>query len=188
MRYEKGRKEATRRRIVDVAARRFRDEGISAVGVATLMADAGLTHGGFYAHFDSKEELVREAIASAAERSALALGHAGAEGGLEAIIRRYLSSQHRDRPGEGCALAPLAGEIARHPQPTRATLATGIEQMIDVLAPHVVAGDAAGRRAKAGAIVALLVGTLELARVEPDEERSKQRLEAGIAAALQLAG
>ncbi|MFK8252740.1 TetR/AcrR family transcriptional regulator [Ancylobacter terrae] len=188
MRYEKGRKETTRRRIVEIAARRFRDEGVDGVGVATLMAGAGLTHGGFYAHFDSKEELVRQAVDDALAASADNLAKVQAEGGVEAVIRHYLSPRHRDNPGAGCAIAALAPEIARHPEATRMVLAQGTERFAAVLAPHMGAVDADERRARANALVALIMGTLQLARVEPDAERSAAILESGIAAALRLLG
>src|SRR5215207_9759147 len=104
MRYEKGRKEQTRKRIVDVASARFRARGIEATGVAGLMADAGLTHGGFYAHFRSKDDLAREAIAEAHAQSRetwtkeVQAAKERGEDGLETIVRRYLRTAHRDRP------------------------------------------------------------------------------------------
>src|SRR4051794_20775044 len=108
MRYEKGRKDQTRKRVVDVAAAQFRAKGIEGTGVAGLMADAGLTHGGFYAHFKSKDDLVREALSAAHARSletwkteARAARESGGNG-IEAIVRRYLRAAHRDRPDLGC--------------------------------------------------------------------------------------
>src|SRR5438270_10081972 len=109
MRYAKGHKSATRQRIVEVASQRFRKEGVAAVGVTGLMSDAGLTRGGFYAHFASKEALFREAVTSALDRMRLELGRVAADGGgLEAILRTYLGSRYRDRPERGCAAALLA--------------------------------------------------------------------------------
>src|SRR2546423_1356238 len=121
MRYEKGHKDLTRARIVKTASRKFRKNGIEAVGIAGLMADAGLTHGGFYSHFDSKETLVREAVTRALDRSRDELTRiADADGGgIEKIIRTYLRPIHRDRPEHGCAAAALISELARHSQPTR---------------------------------------------------------------------
>ena len=104
MRYDKNHKADTHKRVVEAAARRFRKDGIEATGVVDLMADAGLTHGGFYAHFTSKETLVREALAAASERSREHFGRqiekARAEGiePIEAVIRSYLTPAHRAGP------------------------------------------------------------------------------------------
>ena len=115
-RYGKEHKQETRRRILDTAGRRFKTDGIDGSGVATLMADAGLTNGAFYAHFSSKEDLVANVVAdqlsAQADRfSELPPGRAG----LEAFLREYLSPQHRDDPGAGCPAAALLDEIGRCP-------------------------------------------------------------------------
>ena len=110
MRYEKGRKDATRRRITEVASERFRSGGIAASGVASIMSDAGLTNGAFYPHFQSKEELVRETVAAALEAQLDQLRDVLAAGGLEAAIAVYLSAEHRDNPATGCASAALPPE------------------------------------------------------------------------------
>src|ERR1700754_349801 len=99
MRYDKGHKDATRQRIVEVASRQFREQGVAAVGLAGIMTDAGLTNGAFYAHFDSKEDLVREVLASPGKRSEMWQAAAESGEGLESAIRRYLSANHRDNPG-----------------------------------------------------------------------------------------
>src|SRR5438128_752564 len=119
MRYEKGHREQTRKRVVNAASARFRAQGIEATGLASLMADAGLTHGGFYAHFRSKDDLVREAIVDAQARSretwmneVQAAKERGGDG-LEALVRWYLRAAHRDRPEAGCSVAALAPEVAR---------------------------------------------------------------------------
>src|SRR3954452_3104781 len=123
MRYEKGRKDETRRHILDVATARFRESGIAAVGLASIMSDAGLTNGAFYSHFSSKEELVREVLLDALtrreERHKTHLDNAVA---FETTIRDYLSPRHRDHAGTGCPTAALAAEIARHPKTTRECL------------------------------------------------------------------
>src|SRR5471032_858819 len=113
MRYAKGHKEATRKQIARIASGRFRRDGVEAVGVASLMADAGLTHGGFYSHFASKEALVREANADALGKSRAALARAAARDGVEGIIRVYMRPSHRDAPERGCAFAALTSDIAR---------------------------------------------------------------------------
>src|SRR5438552_14312118 len=115
-----------RERIVETAARLFRERGFEGIGVADLMKEAGLTHGGFYGHFSSKEDLVAEASARALMRS-LALFTSVAERGadpLSAIASAYLTSRHRDNPGEGCLLAALGSDVSR-PGPTVRRAVTG---------------------------------------------------------------
>src|SRR5215203_7258700 len=114
MRYGKERNQETRRRIIQTAGRRFKRDGIDGSGIATLMSDAGLTNGAFYAHFASKEDLVATTVADQlrAQRgsfSALAPGRAG----VEQYVREYLSVQHRDNRDDGCPSAALLDEIGR---------------------------------------------------------------------------
>jgi TetR/AcrR family transcriptional repressor of nem operon len=188
MRYEKGHKDETRRRILAAASKRFRKEGIAAVGLAGLMADAGLTHGGFYSHFAAKEDLVREALAFTLDISRAALAREAAErGGLPAIVRAYLAPRHRDRPEHGCAIAALAAEVARHPAPTRAALAQHIEALIDLIAAHLAEVDPPARRRTATAVFCAMMGALQLARVTLDPTSADEILESGVAAGLALA-
>lgn len=192
MRYDKNHKADTHRRVVEAAARRFRKDGIEATGVVDLMADAGLTHGGFYAHFSSKETLVREALAAASERSRDHLSRqiekARSEGvePIEAVIRSYLTAAHRDRPDRGCSVAALGSEIARRPRKTKDAFTEGLCKTLgvieDALPDH--AGD---RRKKAIAIFSAMIGALQLSRAIGDPEMSQAALDAGIKAALTLA-
>src|SRR5690349_2540146 len=194
MRYEKGRKDQTRKRVVDVASAQFRAKGIDGTGVAGLMADAGLTHGGFYAHFKSKDDLVREALAAVSERSlktwkaeAEAARESGGDG-LEAIIRRYLRTVHRDQPDRGCSVAALAPEVARNKPEIRAAMAEGAQDLVAVIAAELPSSMGPDRaRDVAYAIFALMIGTLQLARVIPDEALSDAVLRSGQDAALRLA-
>ncbi|EWY41456.1 TetR family transcriptional regulator [Skermanella stibiiresistens SB22] len=188
MRYEKGHKETTRRRILDVASGRFRRDGVDAVGLAGLMADAGLTHGGFYAHFKSKEDLIREAVTDALGQTTKAYGEKinDKDWDFETIVRHYLSPPHRDNPEKGCVAACLTAEIARHSDETRAAFSGRAGEMIDMLGSRLGPGDPLAIRRRATAIFALLVGTLQLARAEVDSGRSGEILESGIAAALEL--
>src|SRR5437764_2110428 len=119
MRYDKGHKEASRQRIMDVAGERFRCDGIAATGLAAIMSDAGMTNGAFYPHFQSKADLVRESVAAATDAQAETIRQTIAEGGLEMAIAGYLSPEHRDNPGQGCTLAALLPELARQPLETR---------------------------------------------------------------------
>ena len=118
MRYSKEHKQETHARIVKKASVRLREKGAHGIGVADLMKEAGLTHGGFYAHFDSREALVIEAFSYAMDRANRALaqgdrGDAAGRSGLTTIIERYLTPIHRDDPGHGCAVPALGAEIAR---------------------------------------------------------------------------
>jgi TetR/AcrR family transcriptional repressor of nem operon len=190
MRFEKGHKAATRQKIIETAAARFRKDGIAATGIAGLMAEAGLTHGGFYAHFSSKEELVREAMEAAAAASRARLERAGGRSpGLEAYIRAYLRPAHRDAPAQGCFIAALAAELARHEPETRAAVTEKIETLLARLAEQLPAEQSPETRfSTAIGIFGVLSGTLQLARAMVDETRSNQILQSGIAAALKLAG
>jgi TetR/AcrR family transcriptional regulator, transcriptional repressor for nem operon len=188
VRYGEGHKSATRKRIVNVAAKRFRKDGAEAVGVAGLMSDAGLTHGGFYAHFDAKEDLFRDAVAHALDQTLARLTKLAAAdaGGLEAIIRDYLAAWHVKCPERGCAAAALAPEIARHPRATRAAFEEKLEGFIDLIAGQVSGNDRQARRRCAIAIFGLMMGTLQLARAVADKKLSGQIRESGIRAALAL--
>src|SRR5688572_9839404 len=106
MRYGKEQKPATRQRIIEAAGRRFKQNGLDGSGIATLMADAGLTNGAFYAHFGSKEDLVAATVTEQLRAQRESFGRQAAEpGGLELIVRRYLSAEHRDNPEQGCPSA-----------------------------------------------------------------------------------
>lgn len=187
MRYARGHKDKTRERIVALAARRVRKEGIEAVGVAGLMAGLGLTHGGFYSHFSSKAALVDAALDRALERGRAALARAGARGGLAAMVRLYLSPLHRDMPEHGCPFVSLSGELARRPVTERAALGRHLDALIALLAEH-LPGPAETRHRRAACILAQMAGTLSLARLMTDDAASRAVLEDGIAAALALAG
>jgi len=194
MRYEKGHKDQTRKRVVNVAAARFRAKGIEATGLAGLMADAGLTHGGFYAHFKSKDDLVREAISEAHARNretwAEEVKAAKEQGkdGLETIVRRYLSTAHRDGPEAGCSVAALAQEVARDDPETRDVMARAADEIVAIIASELTSSlPEKTARETAYAIFGLLVGTLQLARVTTDKTLSEAILQSGQDAALRLA-
>jgi TetR/AcrR family transcriptional repressor of nem operon len=188
MRYEKGHKESTRQRILEIAAARFRRDGIEKVGVADVMGEAGLTVGGFYSHFSSKEELVREAVGSASSRSLVNFAKRVDEGGMEAWIRYYLSPAHRDNPERGCAAAALSSELARHPASSRESFCAHMEKLLGVVEGQLPATmTAAVRKQTAVGIFATLVGALQMARTVTCPDLSQQIMNAGIATALSLA-
>lgn len=188
MRYAPKHNEETHERILNAAARLFREHGIAAVGLAKIMAEADLTVGTFYTHFKSKEALVREAL-----HRSLAVRHEQLEkalraGDLESAIRAYLSPEHRDDPGAGCAAAALAAEVARHARPTRQTFVVNLEPTVDIMAQLLTTRRGKKvERGDAAALFGLLMGTLQLARATPDRAESGAILEAGVRAALRLA-
>ena len=128
----KSREEAaeTRRRIVRAAAQEFRGKGIVATGLADLMRAAGLTHGGFYKHFGSKDQLVAEACADAVREM---IGSMEAQPTVNAAVAGYLSAQHRDHPTSGCPLSAIGSELARTDASTRETVTAGFERLVDLL-------------------------------------------------------
>ena len=189
MRYAPEHNEATRERILEAASRLFREHGIAAVGLAKIMAEADLTVGTFYTHFKSKEALLREAILRSLRGRHEAIKQVVQRGDLELAVRAYLSPDHRDAPGSGCPVAALAPEVARHPRATRQAFTSHNEPTLDAIAALLSSQrDKEVGRADAAAFLGLLAGTLQLARATPDRTESDAILEAGIRAALRLAG
>jgi len=187
MRYEKGQKATTRRQILETASRCFRRDGVSAAGIAGIMSEAGLTNGAFYTHFESKEELVRDALVDALSGQQRRLEEDLRAGlNLEAIIRGYLSPDHLTAPQIGCPSAALLPEIARQPEATREAYEQGLSRYVALLAGQLENLDSAAAHRRATAIFALMVGTLEFARAIPDTAHAKKILEDGIDAALLL--
>lgn len=185
MRYEKGRKDASRRRIMEVASERFRSEGIAASGLASIMSDAGMTNGAFYPHFRSKADLVRESVSAAVDAQRDMMMEMIAEGGVDAVIAAYLSVEHRDSPGQGCTFAALLPELARQPLETRKVYAERLDafvrQLAAALPPHIE-----DREGVAISIYATLVGSLQIARAVEGTELSDRALAAGADAARAL--
>src|ERR1700724_785832 len=123
MGYSKAQKAKTHERIIKLASKRFREEGLAGIGIAELMKETGLTVGGFYKHFKSRDDLVAEAVGSALElwkRQVDAAASGGPPATYESLVDNYLSKAHRDHPGTGCPVAALAGDIARSDKRTRA--------------------------------------------------------------------
>lgn len=188
MRFEKGHKAATRRHIIDVASKRMRRNGISAAGIAGIMDEAGLTKGAFSPHFESKDALVREALANALDDQQHRLEEDQRRGlDLEGAIRRYLNRAHLDDPTGGCPSAALLPEIARQPLSTRKDYEKGLRSYVATLAALLPDADAAASRRRATAIFGLMVGTLQFARAVPNAAQAEQILEGGVEAALHLA-
>lgn len=186
MRVTREQAEATRAHIVDTAAKLFREKGYDGIGVADLMQAAGFTHGGFYKHFDSKEDLMAVACARALERSVDTWEKLVERGGnpLEAITTAYLSTRHRDHPGAGgaCMIAAGGPDIARLRPAMRKAVTSGVEKQIGILAGLLPGRTQAARRRKALAAYTGMLGALLLSRVVADEALSDEILEASAAA------
>jgi TetR/AcrR family transcriptional regulator, transcriptional repressor for nem operon len=187
MRYGKDQKQATRQRILEAAGRRFKQDGIDGAGVATLMSDAGLTNGAFYAHFTSKEDLVANVLADQlrAQRHSFD-ARTPDRAGLEAFIRSYLSPHHRDHCADGCPSAALLDEIARRPYATKQVFTDELMGVIDDIASRLDPTDAEAARTDALTIFGMMIGTLQLARALTDRELSDQLLAHGVETALKL--
>src|SRR5712672_4666504 len=188
MRYSKEHKQETHARIVRKASVRLREKGAHGIGVADLMKEAGMTHGGFYAHFNSREALVIEAFADAMDRGTerwRKLAEATPrEKRLATIVGSYLTPLHRDDPGNGCAIPTLGAEIARESLKTRRAFAAKLEQMIDMMADQIPDVPRKAARKQAAAALATMMGTLVLARVAGSGEFSEEILGAGREAVL----
>jgi TetR/AcrR family transcriptional repressor of nem operon len=172
MRKSKQEAAKTRERIVTVAAEEFREHGIVATGLAEVMSAAGLTHGGFYRHFDSKDELIKEASAAALGTilDGLAAATAGKRGrtGLKKVAAKYLSTEHRDHPREGCPLAALGSELARADAEIRDTATAGFLRLVDTLAEQFGQTHPSERRKKASVAAVTMIGALTMSRVVTD--------------------
>lgn len=186
MRYEKGRKDASRQKILDVASERFRTDGIAASGLAGIMKDAGLSNGAFYPHFPSKAALVQESVSAALQAQSIQIAGLLQSVGVAGMIDAYLSTQHRDDPRHGCASSALLPEIAREPGDTRALYTQGVMALVDQLATELPAG-MKDREGTAVVIYSTLIGALELARAVEGEELSQRILASAAAAAKALA-
>src|SRR6266568_9299413 len=138
-----------RDRIIQVAGRLFREKGFDGIGVADLMKGAGMTHGGFYGHFKSKDDLAAQACGRALARNAArwaAIVEEARGEPLAALVRHYLSAAHRDSPGKGCVLAALGPDAARQGRPIRQAFTQGLEAFIDILASLVSGRSRAAKR------------------------------------------
>jgi TetR/AcrR family transcriptional repressor of nem operon len=188
MRYSKEHKQETHARIVKKASVRLREKGAHGIGVADLMKEAGLTHGGFYAHFDSREALVIEAFGYAMDRAAEHWRNMAAdippEKRLSTIVDSYVSATHRDDPGRGCAVPTLGAEIARESAKTRKAFAAKLDQMIDLVADQIPDVPRKTARRLAMGTMATMMGALVMSRVAGSGELSDEILASGREAAL----
>jgi TetR/AcrR family transcriptional repressor of nem operon len=166
----------TRQQIVKVAASEFRLNGINATGVAPLMSKAGLTHGGFYKHFESKDQLVAEACAVALDglvdkfktASALASG----EEGFMSIVESYLSAEHKENIATGCPLAGMGSELVRADEITRQNASVGFGELVDIMARSMVSKHPEAARSQAVFAMAAMVGAVTMSRIIADPQAS----------------
>jgi TetR/AcrR family transcriptional repressor of nem operon len=169
----------THQRIVRTAAKRFQEKGLDGVAIADLMKELGLTVGGFYKHFDSRDDLVAESFRSAAgpwQKQLLAAESGGPPVTYQGLVDSYLTETHRDHPGNGCPISALACDIARGGKQIRSLLTKQIESEIELLAGSLPQDDGAAR-SKAILTVSALLGAVELARAVTDGALSREVLE-----------
>ena len=170
-----------RDRVLEVAARLFRERGFDGIGVADLMKSAGLTHGGFYGQFGSKEALMTEACSRSFE-SALqtwtTVGERASGNPLAAVMQGYLSHKHRDNPGTGCVIAALGAEVSRQGSGLRRTVTDGTRTMLDLFTSFAPGRTKAAKRERAIVAYASMVGAVILARAVDDAALSDEILQA----------
>ena len=177
MRYDAEHKEKTRRTVLREAAKAIRAEGPDRVSVAQVMAAAGLTVGGFYAHFASKDEMIAEAIATMFEhgrkRMLSAFADRSTEDGLCAYVDFYLSPEHRTARAVGCPLAALSADLPRMPQMARERFAEGAESLTQGLASRLAELGRDDAEDIARSVVSEMVGALSLSRAVPDGDQAE---------------
>jgi TetR/AcrR family transcriptional repressor of nem operon len=184
VRYNKEHKDATRARIIETAGRRFKQDGIDGSGIATLMSDAGLTNGAFYAHFDSKDALVATVVGEELSRQAAGFGELPpGRDGLQAFVGWYLSRDHRDHRDTGCPSAALLDEIGRCAMDTKQAYTKGAKAILDEICARLEPQDPGSARGTALALYAMMVGTMQLARALSDRKLSNAVLVEGIRSA-----
>lgn len=176
----------THARILQVAGKLFRERGFDGIGVADLMKSAGLTHGAFYNHFESKDALASHVSEHVLKQTTCAwsdIAEASGDGaGFETFIATYLSKHHRDDPGSGCLIAALGGDVSRQGSSVRRAFTAGLRPMIDFLARCTAGRSRAAKRERALVTLATLVGTIMLARAVDDADLSDEVLQATRAA------
>lgn len=187
MKVSRAQAEENRERIVETAAQLFREKGFDGIGLNDLMQAAGLTRGGFYGHFESKQDLAvqacRRALAANARQWTTVEG-ASMRKDLPALVQFYLSDRHRDQIASGCALTALAGDVARQGPELRAAMGEGVESFLAVLEPLMPVATAVQQRRSALAALSTLVGALLLSRAVDDGQLSADIRDAAAQAVL----
>ena len=176
---------ANREKILEVAGTLFRERGYDGIGVADIMKRAGLTHGGFYGHFDSKEDLAAEITSRVLSGEAWLERLTGVPNPTVAdVVRKYLTPRHRDDAGRGCLFAALASDVVRQPKSVRRAFTDGLRRRVDAVTSLVRGRSAAARRRRALATMAGLIGAMILSRAVDDPRLSDEILEATAASLL----
>ena len=180
MRYDEGHSEKTKNRVVKIAAAQMRKHGPDKVGVADVMGRAGLTHGGFYAHFDSKDDLIAAAVDRMFEESRARFrewtdGKDRPEA-LRSYINAYVSRTHRDKPESGCAIAALSSDIRRQGSKARSAYDKGVNSLLNSIASLLGEEDGVKRRTLAQSMLAEMTGAVAAARAVADETLSDEIL------------
>jgi TetR/AcrR family transcriptional regulator, transcriptional repressor for nem operon len=172
MRYHPGHKAETHQKIVKDASRRVRAEGLTGAAVSAVMKDTGLTHGGFYKHFGSKDELLIESLSEAFRETADRLAEAGerSQPGIawKAVVKAYLSPEHCDHPEFGCPVAALASELARGDKTMKARLVGELAKYKGRILPFMPGRRAADKERAFFSIFSTMIGAIELARMQPE--------------------
>lgn len=189
MRYSKDHKEKTRKRILEAASLLFREKGYDGVGVDAIMNQAGLTAGGFYSHFDSKEALFAEALGNAYDSRSKSLQAGLKSSGdvepLQNLIYGYLSRTHRDMTAEGCIFPTLTTDVVRGGDETRARYEKRLRKFISTIETQLPEGDSP-EKDRAIAILVQLIGGVMMARAVKDEKLSGDILKACRQAAIKI--
>jgi TetR/AcrR family transcriptional repressor of nem operon len=174
-------KQKTHEKIVEIASHRLRERGLEGVGVADLMKEAGLTVGGFYKHFASRDHLVAEAVQSAFASWGKKLADQGIEPAdlsISEVAANYMSQHHRDRPGDGCPFPALTADLARSGPEARAIATARLKENFKVFEGRIGGEDNTAKRKKAIVAFSVMAGAVGLARVVDDEALSQEILEA----------
>jgi len=173
MGYSRRDKQTTHERIVKVAARRFRERGLEGIGVADMMKGAGVTVGGFYKHFGSRDELVVEALATAFKDLDVWEEHTA---DMAQLLRNYLTEAHRDAPGTGCAMGALLGDVTRGSKPTRVLYTTRVKRSLAFFSALLPSSQGGDKRGRALLILSALLGAISLSRAVSDPNLSREIL------------
>jgi TetR/AcrR family transcriptional regulator, transcriptional repressor for nem operon len=174
MGYSKSDKAETHTRIVRVAAKRFRERGLEGIGVADVMKEAGVTVGGFYKHFGSRDELVVEALATAFKDLDVWEEHTP---DMAHLLQNYLTEAHRDAPGTGCAMGALLGDMTRGSKSARALYAERVKRTLAFLSALLPSSQRPDKRRRALLILSALLGALNLSRAVSDPNLSREILD-----------
>jgi TetR/AcrR family transcriptional regulator, transcriptional repressor for nem operon len=169
-------KTETHARIVGIAAKRFREVGLEGVSISDLMKEAGLTHGGFYKHFPTRDALVDEAVERSLVSGTETSLPPGGKLALEDLIRSYLNASHRDNPGEGCAVCALMNDMSHAGETARALYTKQVEKNLGLISQILASGSDKTRRANAILVLSALVGALGLSRAVQDANLSDEIL------------